>query len=386
MNLNLGDRVHSYHSAHYNKRGAIIAIEFGGVIKVRLDDGNEFTCNRGDLETILPPAAGTTEGMSTGPEGPQHDKPMPPKSSADKAQPTGETIPEVIIAPENEVLILRTCTRNEAGQLVGYGGFPWPESGPVHAPESWNPAWGEKPYDFIGGFDPRISCGAGLHGLEEGNFDGDWNLLNWDIDAQAMLVVTDKTTLARVGCKVKFQSGIVRKLVSLAEGLCALFCQPKHINAEVARIAEEAKKDNDPAHPVEGNASRLAASGYASQLAASGYASQLAASGYASRLAASGNASQLAASGNASQLAASGNDSQLAASGYASRLAASGNDSIAVSAGLLSRAKAGTNGAIALAWHDGTRIRVAVGYVGENGIEADTWYQVSEAGELVKVD
>ena len=47
-----------------------------------------------------------------------------------------------------------------------------------------------------------------------------------------------------------------------------------------------------------------------------------------------------------------------------------------------SRAKAGPNGAIALAWHDGTRPRIAVGYVGE-GLEADTWYRLDDNGAFV---
>ena len=123
-------------------------------------------------------------------------------------------------------------------------------------------------------------------------------------------------------------------------------------------------------------------SGYDSQLAASGYASRLAASGYASRLAASGYASQLAASGYASQLAASGYASQLAASGDASRLAASGSNSLVMGA-YNGRAKAGPNGAIALAWHDGQRPRIAVGYVGET-LKADTWYQLDGKGNFVE--
>ena len=118
--------------------------------------------------------------------------------------------------------------------------------------------------------------------------------------------------------------------------------------------------------------------------AASGDASKLAASGYASQLAASGDASQLAASGDASQLAASGYASQLAASGYASKLAASGYASIAMSAGYESHASAGSNGVIALTYWDGSRPRVAVGYVGENGIKPNVSYRVVN-GALVEV-
>jgi len=126
------------------------------------------------------------------------------------------------------------------------------------------------------------------------------------------------------------------------------------------------------------------ASGYGSKLAASGNGSQLAASGYGSQLAASGNGSQLAASGNYSQLAASGNYSKLAASGNYSKLAASGSKSIVL--GVYScTASAGKDGAIALCWFDGKRPRIAVAYVGENGIKANTIYRVSDSGEFVEV-
>ena len=126
------------------------------------------------------------------------------------------------------------------------------------------------------------------------------------------------------------------------------------------------------------------ASGYGSKLAASGDDSQLAASGYGSQLAASGNDSQLAASGDYSQLAASGNNSKLAASGYGSKLAASGENCVCVAASLGSTARAGAGGAIALTYNDGDRCRIAVAYVGEDGIEPNVDYRVTDAGEFVK--
>ena len=113
-------------------------------------------------------------------------------------------------------------------------------------------------------------------------------------------------------------------------------------------------------------------------------ADTVAASGDSSRLAASGDDSQLAASGDGSRLAASGSDSQLAASGNYSQLAASGDGSLIMGA-YGAQAKAGANGVVALAWHDGQRPRISVGYVGET-IKADTWYQLDDMGNFVEVE
>jgi hypothetical protein len=119
---------------------------------------------------------------------------------------------------------------------------------------------------------------------------------------------------------------------------------------------------------------------------ASGDCSKLAASGNDSKLAASGYRSQLAASGDRSQLAASGYRSKLAASGYRSQLAASGDCSVCMSAGLGATARAGDGGAIALTYHDGTRYRIAVAYVGEGGIEPHVNYRVTNSGEFIRAD
>jgi hypothetical protein len=342
-----------------------------------------------------------------------------------------KTIPPAPALPEitDPVWIVRTCDKD----MKGYGGFPWPTSGYVEAPEKWNPAWGPEPRDFIGGFKTDVDCGGGLHGVA--SINDDWAFLDWSIEAKALVVKTDRSALIQANGKVKIRFGIVERVTSLAAAICGVICTKLKINAlveEIQKAADLSAASGDASQlaasgydsklaasgyasklAASGYASKLAASGYASklaasgddsqlaasgddsklaasgdasQLAASGYASKLAASGYASKLAASGDASKLAASGYASQLAASGYASKLAASGYASQLAASGDDSIAMAAGSNSLAMTGKNGAIALAWHDGTRRRIAVGYVGENGIEADTWYRVDDAGCLVKAN
>lgn len=58
--------------------------------------------------------------------------------------------------------ILRTCNPD----LTSHGGFVWPESGHVVAPD----------------WDPRPVCGHGLHGLLNGQGDG--SLLNWAPNAK----------------------------------------------------------------------------------------------------------------------------------------------------------------------------------------------------------
>ena len=123
-----------------------------------------------------------------------------------------------------------------------------------------------------------------------------------------------------------------------------------------------------------------------SKLAASGDGSKLAASGDYSKLAASGDGSNLAASGDGSNLAASGHYSKLVASGDYSNLAASGKNSICMAAGYASTAQVGENGVIVLPYYDGIRTRVAVGYVGENGIEPNVEYKVNNNGIFEKVN
>ena len=100
----------------------------------------------------------------------------------------------------------------------------------------------------------------------------------------------------------------------------------------------------------------------------------------------SGDSSQLAASGNYSKLAASGYYSKLAASGDSSQLAASGDYSIAMCAGTAGKVKGGLNCALALTrWVEAEkRYRITTAYVGEDGIKADTWYELDDDGKFVE--
>ena len=85
------------------------------------------------------------------------------------------------------VLILRTCNPD----LTSHGGFQWPESGHVEAPD----------------WDPTPECGNGLHGCLWG--EGDGGLLNWNPDARWLIVEAPADTIVDLQGKVKFPAGTV---------------------------------------------------------------------------------------------------------------------------------------------------------------------------------
>jgi len=85
------------------------------------------------------------------------------------------------------VLVLRSC--NELRQ--GYGGFQWPESGPVSAPD-WN---------------PEPVCGGGLHGFLWG--EGDSSLADFSDTSQWLVVSVPESSIVHLSGKVKFPSGVV---------------------------------------------------------------------------------------------------------------------------------------------------------------------------------
>ncbi|EPH2332925.1 DUF7666 domain-containing protein, partial [Pseudomonas aeruginosa] len=99
---------------------------------------------------------------------------------------------------------------------------------------------------------------------------------------------------------------------------------------------------------------------------------------------------QSAASNTGYQSAASNTGYQSAASntGYRSAAEVSGKESVAASLGIEGRARASAGSAIVLCHRDdeGRLIHIRASKVGENGVEPDTWYQLSAEGEFVEFD
>lgn len=90
-----------------------------------------------------------------------------------------------------EALVLRTCN----SKLRSFGGFQWPKSGPVSAPD----------------WEPTTECGNGLHGLLKGEGNSSM-LLKTDPLTKWLAVLVKEKDCIDLGGIVKFPSGNVIKV------------------------------------------------------------------------------------------------------------------------------------------------------------------------------
>ncbi|WP_079900711.1 hypothetical protein [Salmonella enterica] len=157
------------------------------------------------------------------------------------------------------------------------------------------------------------------------------------------------------------------------------------IQAETAvtdKMVGELTSMNHPSDQVEGENS----SGYNARIGSSGYNARIGSSGYDARIGSSGNDAQIGSSGDDARIGSSGYNARIGSSGDDARITATGNGSVVACAGSVERIVLGENGCASVPWHDGKRIRIAVAYVGENGIEANIPYYVNDEGQFVRVE
>ncbi len=137
-----------------------------------------------------------------------------------------------------------------------------------------------------------------------------------------------------------------------------------------------------------GDYSAASNTGYQSAASNTGY--QSAASNTGDYSAASNTGYRSAASNTGDYSAASNTGYRSAASNTGNQSAAevSGQESVAASLGIEGRARASAGSAIVLCHRDdeGRLIHIRASKVGENGVEPDTWYQLSAEGEFVEFD
>ncbi|MFZ5396511.1 hypothetical protein ACOY9Z_00275 [Enterobacter roggenkampii] len=179
--------------------------------------------------------------------------------------------------------------------------------------------------------------------------------------------------------------------------------KPEFIQAETAatdKMVGELTSTEHPSDQVEGennsgddarigssgDDARIGSSGNYAQIGSSGYNAQIGSSGYNARIGSSGYNAQIGSSGDDARIGSSGYNARIGSSGYNAQITASGKGSVVACAGSIERIVLGEGGCASVPWYDGSRTRIAVAYVGENGIEANTPYYVNDEGQFVKVE
>ena len=212
-----------------------------------------------------------------------------------------------------------------------------------------------------------IACESGFHACEN-PFDV-WSYYG-PADGNRFFRVTLGGELARHGDDSKIAAGRIT--------LDAELRLPDMVNDAVKWViaATKGKKDNDK------DSAQIGSSGDSAKIGSSGYSAQIGSSGDSAKIGSSGDSAQIGSSGDYAKIGSSGYSAQIGSSGDSAKIDATGKAATIACAGKNSTARADADGAICLAWFDGKRTRFAVGYVGEDGIEAGVWY-CAKAGKLV---
>jgi hypothetical protein len=238
------------------------------------------------------------------------------------------------VTPET-VLVLRTCD----SKMRAWGGFVWPTAGPIAAPD----------------WDPIPECGRGLHGALWGEGDG-W-LFKWETDAKWLVVEVDAATIVDLPGKVKFPRGVV---VHCGDRLSATDYVRQHGGIGRAIIGG------------------TATAGYRGT-ATAGYRGTATAGDRGTATAGDRGTATAGDGGTATagdRGTATAGDRGTATAGYRGT----------ATAGDRGTATAGDRGTVCIRYWDAKaeRYRLAIGYVGEDGVKAGVKYRV-EGGRLAEV-
>lgn len=244
-----------------------------------------------------------------------------------------------------EVPVLRTC----AAGGVSHGGFIWPtDVGAVVEAPDWN---------------PKPSCGGGLHGLLRG--EGDGSLVDWSTGAVWMVLAVAEADIVDLNGKVKFPR-----------------CRVIHAgNRESATIVMAALA---PGRAIAG----VSLTGGDSATLTGGDNATLTGGDYATltggnRATLTGGDGATLTGGNYATLTG-GDDATLTGG---NRATLTGGDYATLTGGDYATLTGGDNATLSWRVWDSaaSRIRIVVAYVGEDGIKAGTAYRLSDDRKPVEV-
>src|SRR5581483_7865876 len=267
---------------------------------------------------------------------------------------------------QEKVLVLRSCKAD----MTSYDGFKWPESGFVEAPD-WK---------------PTKQCGNGLHGWQWAV--GDFRLGFHDRDTKWLVIEVDKSQIVELDGKVKFKNGNVIKVGNWHD--CFWYVRthtPKPVLEKPAPgdYAHSSTTGNYAHSSTTGDYAHSSTTGYSAHSSTTGYYAYSSTTGYYAHSSTSGYYAHSSTTGNYAHSSTTGYYAHSSTTGDYAHSSTTGNYATACALGTNCRAKAGDKGSIILTYWDdkANRFRHVIGYVGEDGIEANTWYEIQD-GKLGK--
>ncbi len=230
--------------------------------------------------------------------------------------------------------------------MTAYGGFVWPDAGEVVAPD-WS---------------PNAECGNGLHGALSG--EGDGRLFNWSADARWLVCeIADDTQIVDLDGKVKVEC-----------------CTVIHCGDRAS--ATNKMVELGCTGPLIGGTSTAGHHG----MAATGDGGTSTADHHGMAATGDGGTATAGKYGTA----ATGDGGTALAGDYGTALAgdygtATAGDGGTATAGNGGTATAGNGGLLNIKWYDCDRYRLAVGYIGEDGLGPNVPYVVKK-GKFIRAD
>ena len=124
--------------------------------------------------------------------------------------------------------------------------------------------------------------------------------------------------------------------------------------------------------------------GEEAHVSTTGWYAHASTTGEAAHASTTGGFAHASTTGDYAHATTTGDDAHAATTGWYAHAATTGESAIAAALGLRGRVKA-THGPLVASYRDADdRLRVAVAYPGEDGIEPDVWYAVDERGAFVR--
>ena len=258
-------------------------------------------------------------------------------------------------------LVLRVCGPNGES----HGGFRWPLTvGAKVAAPDWN---------------PRAECGNGLHGWLYGA--GDISAATIVKGAVWLVVEVEESTIIMIDGKCKYPRGVVRFVGAMHEAAAYLIAnEPRAASCAVIgavlNVAAGGSGQVGAMGSICGGDRAKMIGGYGATMTGSHFATM---TGGGDAKITGGDDAKMTGSHFATM---TGGYRATMIGGYGATM--TGGHRATITGGCGATMTGGDGATMCFQWYDGKRTRITVGYVGEDGIEANVAYRCDDAGKLVR--